>query len=190
MILSYLYKHWAPMCAPLAILASIILGSYFSIIPELELLIWLQIPVYLLHQFEEHAWPGGFAGFVNKIVFKQENGPLDEKSIFWINIPIVWIGFPIFAALATIWIDLGIWIIYLSLVNGAFHILVALRLRRYNPGVVMSLLFNVPLSIYTLVRMPEIASISALSHSIGIAIAIVIQVGLVAFIIKRIKKQS
>ena len=116
------------MFVPLAILSGIILASFFSIIPELQLLIWLQVPVYLLHQFEEHAWPGGFKEFVGKIVFKQDDGgPLTEKSIFWINIPIVWIGFPIFAALTTISTDLGLWIIYLSLTNGAFHILVAIR---------------------------------------------------------------
>jgi hypothetical protein len=178
------------MCLPLAILASIILGTYSNIVPELELLIWLQVPVYLLHQFEEHAWPGGFGRFVNKIVFKQESGgPLDERSLFWINIPIVWIGFPIFAALSTISIGLGIWIIYLSLINGIFHILVGLRLRRYNPGLILSLLGNVPLSIYTLVRLPDLEPISSTSHIIGIAIALAVQVGLVAFVIKKSKNK-
>lgn len=176
------------MCLPLATLSGIILVSFSNIIPELQLLIWLQVPVYLLHQFEEHAWPGGFKEFVGKIVFKRDDGgPLDERSIFWINIPIVWIGFPIFAALATILIDLGIWIIYLSLINGAFHIIVALRLRRYNPGVVISLLLNVPLSIYTLIRLTELGSIPTISHVIGLTIAIVVQVGLVIFVVKRLK---
>ena len=187
-ILSYLYKHWAPMCVPLAILSSIILVSFYNIIPELQLLIWLQVPVYLLHQFEEHAWPGGFKEFMGKIVFKQEDGgPLDARDIFLINIPIVWIGYPIFAALTTISINLGIWIIYLSLINGAFHILVGLRLHRYNPGVVISLFVNVPLSIYTLIRIADLESISAISHIIGIAIAVVIQVGVVIFVLKRLK---
>jgi len=62
-------------------------------IDKILFLIWLQVPIYLLHQFEEHAISGGFKDFVNKKVFKILDGdyPLDDVSIFWINIPIVWV---------------------------------------------------------------------------------------------------
>lgn len=128
--------------------------------------------------------------FVNKVVFKQETGgPLNERSIFWINIPIVWLGFPIIVALSTYSVDVGMWIIYLSLTNGLFHVLVGLRLRLYNPGLVISLFLNIPLSIYTLVKLPELANISSLSHGIGIAIAIIVQISLIVFVVRNIKKR-
>ena len=51
-------------------------------------LIFIQIPVYLLHQFGEHAWPGGFKNYVDQQIFKASNMnyPLTDISAFWVNI--------------------------------------------------------------------------------------------------------
>ncbi len=190
-LLDYLYKHWAPMCLPMAFLSLIILGTYFNRFSLIEFLIWLQVPIYLIHQFEEHACPGGFKDFVNKVIFKQEKDiPLDDRSIFWINIPVVWLGFPIFAAVSSFWINGGIWIIYVSLINGTIHIIGALRFLRYNPGLAASVFLNLPLSIYTLVKLPQLATISPLTHIISVIIAIAIHITIVGYAIIRFKKNQ
>jgi hypothetical protein len=37
-------------------------------------LIWIQKTIYLLHQFEEHAWPGEFIKYFNKEILIVESG--------------------------------------------------------------------------------------------------------------------
>lgn len=155
-VMDYLYKHWAMMCLPLAFYTGLILISSVHQLPWIVFLIWLQFPVYLLHQFEEHAWPGGFKKFTNKVIFGVENTdvPLNDINIFWINIPIIWIFFPLFAVLAQ-HIDLSIGSILpvLGLFNATLHILTTIIKRKYNPGTIVSLFLNYPTGIYTLWEM-------------------------------------
>ena len=67
-------------------------------------LIWIQIAIYLLHQFEEHAWPGEFRKYFNKeiLIVESREYPLNNLNIFWINLPVNWLLMPMFAALSYI----------------------------------------------------------------------------------------
>ncbi len=64
--------------------------------------------IYMLHQTEEHLWPGGFRQFANAHVFKSGNDdwPVDEGGVALVNIGYVWLPvglaalFPGAAALA------------------------------------------------------------------------------------------
>lgn len=95
---NWLYKNWAKLCIILSIILAIIILLVVKTNNILLFLIWIQIPIYLLHQFEEHSWPGGFKNFVNKEIFNVEVGeyPLNDINIFWINVPIIWVLMPIF----------------------------------------------------------------------------------------------
>ena len=100
-MINWLYKNWAKLCIILSIIVAIIILLVIKTNNILLFLIWIQIPIYLLHQFEEHSWPGGFKRFVNKEIFNVEGEyPLNDTNIFWINVPIIWILMPIFASLS------------------------------------------------------------------------------------------
>jgi len=152
-MLQYLYKNWAQAGMLIAIYVTLVL---LCMAPQLDtylLLIWLQFPVYLVHEFEEHAYPGGFKNFINKMVFhiQDQDIPLTDKRVFWINILAVWVLFPL-TAVATQYIDpaLGILTPCFSLLNASLHIINGVGRRLYNPGILISIFLNYPIGLYTL----------------------------------------
>ena len=151
-MMKWLYKNWAKLCIILSIIVAIIILLYVKTNNIILFLIWIQIPIYLLHQFEEHSWPGGFKRFVNKEIFNVENGeyPLNDKIIFWINVPIIWILMPIFAALSFYNLFFGLWIPIFAVFNSLTHVIGAIVKRKYNPGLFVSVVLGIPVAIYTL----------------------------------------
>jgi hypothetical protein len=108
--------------------------------------------IYMLHQIEEHLWPGGFREFTNAHVFKsgRSDWPVDIDGVALINIGYVWL--PLACAVAwpgaLRWLGLG-WV-GLTLVNGLSHIGTSVRFRSYNPGLVTSIVLFLPFTIWLL----------------------------------------
>jgi hypothetical protein len=108
--------------------------------------------IYMVHQIEEHLWPGGFRQFANRYVFRSgdSNWPVDIDGVALVNIGYVWL--PLALAIAfpeqLRWIGLG-WVA-LTLVNGISHIATSVRFRVYNPGLVTSIVLFLPFTIWML----------------------------------------
>jgi Protein of unknown function with HXXEE motif len=108
--------------------------------------------IYMLHQTEEHLWPGGFRQFTNAYVFKSGNDdwPVDIDGVALVNIGYVWLP----AGLAALFPEplrwLGLAWIGLTLINALTHIVSSLRFRVYNPGLVTSIVLFVPFTVYVL----------------------------------------
>jgi hypothetical protein len=107
------------------------------------LLIYLQIPVYMLHQVEEHTGDR-FREFVNRRVFGGVEA-LTPESILVINIPGVW-GVTLLSLYAALFFGAGWGLtgIYLVVVNGVVHLLGGLAFRAYNPGLWTALALFLP----------------------------------------------
>lgn len=103
----------------------------------------LQLPVYMLHQLEEHD-DDRFRRFVNTNIGGGRN-VLPVEGVFVINIGGVWLF-----NLVSIWlaatVDLGFGLIgiYGMLVNGVVHVVATLVGRRYNPGLVTAVVLMLP----------------------------------------------
>jgi hypothetical protein len=142
-------------------------------------LIWIQLPVYFLHEFEEYVYPGGFLAFFNTKILKspREEGPLDLDASFWINIPLIFVGFLVCAILATVCKDpnIGLWIAYFSAINALAHVGWVFKFK-YNPGFWVSLLVNIPVGIYTVCYFAEHAIASTETQIISLVIGVVVQV--------------
>jgi hypothetical protein len=181
-MISWFYKNWAKLCIVLSIIVTILILLVVKTNNILLFLIWIQIPIYLLHQFEEHSWPGGFKKFFNQEIFHVENGeyPLNEENIFWINVPIIWIIMPIFATLSYINLFFGLWIPFFALFNSSTHIIAAIIKRKYNPGLFISLILGIPVAtytlwlFYTLMDVPLIITLLSLLAVILLHLAIII----------------
>jgi hypothetical protein len=149
----YLYEHWAESTLFMAISLMVLLLSSFTTTPWVILLIWFQFPVYLIHQFEEHVYPGHFKEFINRVIFHSpdKNEPLSTKAVFWINILAIWFLFPIGAICAqNISPEFGVLLPIFGLFNATLHILMFFIKKCYNPGLFVSLTLNYPKGIYTL----------------------------------------
>ncbi len=106
----------------------------------------LALPVLVSHQTEEWVWPGGFLPFCNQRLLGSDrpDWPLTERDGFHVNVTVGWAsavaGLALWrltpvAAAAVLWIEAG---------NVLMHTGVAIRERRYNPGVATAALLMAP----------------------------------------------
>jgi hypothetical protein len=98
----------------------------------------LALPILVAHQTEEWVRPGGFLPFCNERLLGSDRPtwPLTERDGFHVNVTIGWTTAIAAAALwrrsalptaVVLWMEAG---------NTALHAGMAVRERRYNPGVV------------------------------------------------------
>ncbi len=152
-ISGWLYSYWP--CA-LPFLAAYSLMFIFLFVYPLTLpvfLIWLCIPVYFIHEFEEYVYPGGFDDYTNRLLQRHSGLDDDEcvltpRAAYWINVGIIWFLFPSSAVLSTLYgPGFGVWVAWLTVVNGVLHIFRAVQSREYNPGLAASIVLNLPVGI-------------------------------------------
>lgn len=107
-------------------------------------LVVLQLPVYMLHQYEEHD-ADRFRIFVNDVIGHGREA-LTPAAVFVINIYGVW-GVNLVSILLARFVDVGFGLIgiWLTLLNGLIHIAQGVALRRYNPGLVTAAVMFLPL---------------------------------------------
>jgi len=156
----------------------------------------VQTPVYWMHEFEEYIHPGGFAKFLYRVLLgsSRNDWPLTRMASLWINIPIIFVAFPLSAILAgTYGLGWGIWTAYFSIFNALCHVGIFLKFG-YNPGFVVSLLLNIPVGIYTIYTLIGAGVISTTENIIGTLIAISVQAGLMVwglgFMRRRVQKEK
>ena len=112
----------------------------------------------MIHETEEYVFPGGFGKFFNMDIMKFETAdkPLDENFIFYLNIILIWIILPVFGLLAARNYQYGLWLPYFSFFAGVSHIALGIKARkRYNPGLVVSLLLNIPVGAWSVLYLVE-----------------------------------
>jgi hypothetical protein len=144
----WLKKDWAKAGFILSIFLLVFLFVFVRNVDYVLFLLLLQTPLYMLHQTEEYIFPGGFGRYFNQDIFKLETaeGPLNEDFIFYLNVILIWVLLPLFGILATLDVRLGLWIPYFSFFAGIAHLVLAIKARKlYSPGLVVSLLINIPI---------------------------------------------
>lgn len=149
----WLKKEWAKVGFILSIFLLIFLFVFVRNSDFVVFILLLQTPLYMLHQTEEYIFPGGFGKYFNTRIFKleTENEPVDENFIFFVNIILIWIALPLFGLLSTLDYRLGLWIPYFSFFAGISHIVLAIKAKKlYSPGLIVSLLINIPVSLWSI----------------------------------------
>ena len=147
---SWLKRDWARVGLILAIFLFVFLLVFVKNTDFVLFLILLQTPLYMIHETEEYLFPGGFARFFNIDILqlKTADKPVDENFIFYVNVVLIWIILPVCGLLAVRNYQFGLWIPYFSLFAGVAHIALGIKARKlYNPGLIVSLLLNIPVSI-------------------------------------------
>jgi len=144
---------------------------------------FLCLPVYMLHQFEEHD-RDRFREFINA---KLGGGAdvLTTRMVFVVNIPGVWgvIALSLWLS-ASVNPGFGLIAAYLVLVNAVVHIMPALGMRSYNPGLVTAILLFVPLGAYCLYATSRAGAGTISMHVTGAVTAIAIHVALIAYVLR------
>lgn len=140
---------------------------------------FLALPLYMLHQFEEHDGDR-FRLFVNAVLGHGREA-LSVGAVFWINILGVWfllgagiwamaLGGPGWAAFAG----------WLLLINGLLHVAQGVALRRYNPGLATAIALFLPIGLLTLTAAWPLASGAVFWSSF--AAAVIVHLAIVAHV--------
>ncbi|HUB77703.1 MAG TPA: HXXEE domain-containing protein [Bryobacteraceae bacterium] len=173
----WLYRHWVPAALCMAIFL-LLLAAALSLSWDLPvLMIYLQIPIYMLHQVEEHTGDR-FRQYVNLRFGGVE--ALTPNAVLVTNIPGVW-GLGLLSIYAALLFGMG-WglaIVYLVLLNALIHIVSGIAARAYNPGLWTALALFLPVGGFALWLVSSAPGIRAVHHLVGLAIAIAIHIALV-----------
>jgi hypothetical protein len=142
-------QNWARAALPVGVLL-LLLSPFIKkgVSPE-AFFAFLLLPIYMIHQYEEHAH-GEFKAFVTGVVGGGRE-VLTDTAIFWINVLAVWV-LGLIVVYLTVFVrgEFGLFAGYLTAFNGLLHGAAGVVLRRYNPGILTSLLFFLPLGIYSI----------------------------------------
>ena len=173
MPLQYIADNWQKALPALAVIGAVAWFVAFAGQPASERAIFAALLViYMVHQIEEHLWPGGFRQFANKYVFRSGNAdwPVDVDGVALVNIGYVWLPL----ALAVAWPETFRWVglgwVGLTLVNGISHIATSVRFRIYNPGLVTSIVLFLPFTIWALVHEVQTGGLTGIEVA-GVVIA-------------------
>jgi hypothetical protein len=154
-----------------------------------ELAIYLCLPAYMFHQFEEHD-RDRFRLFVNQ---RMGNGRevLTPLDVFLINIPGVWGTIAISLTLAlTVNVGYGLIAAYLLLVNAAVHIAQGMVTRHYNPGLDTAVAILLPLGVFTVEMIRRAGAAPPAMHLLGLGASLALHAAIVLYLLPRLKRAT
>lgn len=148
-------------------------------------LVFLQLPVYMIHQWEEHAGDR-FRQYANRTIGGGREA-LTPAATFVINSLGVW-GVDL-AALYLAWTveaAAGLVAGYLAVVNAVLHIGPAVARREYNPGLVTAAGLLLPAGGWCVWQVGWECGV--LPHALGLAAAISVHVAVVGYVVGRLAR--
>ena len=110
--------------------------------------------------------------------------PLDARTIFWINVPLSWVLYPVFTLLHPP--ALGLWVAATTLVNALAHVGMGIARRAYNPGLVASCAVSLPLSVATLIVAGRAGVLTAAGGAAALTIALLLHAAILATVRRRL----
>lgn len=154
--------------------------------PVALLLVYLQMPVYMLHQYEEHD-DDRFRRTVNDLIGGGRN-VLPCDAVFVINIGVWVLNLVSFALAARVAIGWGLIGAYALLVNAIVHIVQAVRLRRYNPGLATAIVLFLPLGLGGFSAIVASGQSTALQHAVGLLVALAIHAAIIVYVLGNLRR--
>ncbi|MEM9066382.1 MAG: HXXEE domain-containing protein [Planctomycetota bacterium] len=187
--LKQLEHHWVISAGPAALALLIVTPALAALIPAWLIWVWIQLPIYMLHQCEEHlgdrfrVWVNSRLGGGKEL--------LTPRDVVVINLPGVW-GVIAASFLLAVLVDpgLGLIAVYLTLVNAIVHLIAAARFFAPNPGVWTAIVFFVPASVGGLIAAHEAETGTLLWHAIGLSAALVIHGSIVARLVLALRRAT
>jgi Protein of unknown function with HXXEE motif len=147
-------------------------------------LVYLQLPIYMLHQFEEHA-DDRFRIWVNNMIGGGRD-VLTPIATFWINSLLVWVLDLVALYLACyVSLSLGLIAIYLPMLNAFGHIVPAIIKRQYNPGLVTSIVVFLPVGVLSTCLVSRAAGSHLEDHLLALGVAIAVHGTIIAHVRRR-----
>jgi hypothetical protein len=180
-------RNWAKASLPVGILLLLLSPFVCRGVGTEAFLVYLLLPVYMIHQYEEHS-KGEFKSFVNRMTGEGAE-VLGDRAIFWINMLAVW-----FLGLAALYLTVYINPMfaflagYLTAINGLAHVVMGAVLRRYNPGFWTSLFLFLPLGVYTIYTTSVENGAGFAQHGLAVLVTILVHGAIVITVRRRVSR--
>ncbi len=149
------------------------------------ILVFLQLPIYMLHQVEEHVHDR-FRRFLN-LRLAGGRDALTPDAVLVINIGGVWL-----VDLAALYLarfvhpGLGLIAVFLPIVNGVVHVLAVLVFRVYNPGLVTAVVLLLPAGCAAWWMLSDTGECTVFDYALGVGTAIAIHAAIILWVRYRI----
>jgi hypothetical protein len=152
-------------------------------------LVYLQLPIYMLHQYEEHAGDR-FRLWVNNMIGHGRD-VLTPIATFWINSLLVWL-LDLVALYLACFVDLslGLIAIYLPMLNAIGHLVPAIIKRQYNPGLLTSIFLFLPVGLFSTYVVSRAAGCHLQDHLLALGVAIAVHGTIIVHVRRRISYLS
>ena len=139
------------------------------------------MPIYMLHQLEEHD-DDRFRRYVDEMIGHGRD-VLPASAIFVINIGVWVLNLISFALAAHAGIGWGLIGVYAMVINAIVHIADGIAKRAWNPGLVTAIVLFLPAGLGGLWAISATGEASAMQHIVGIVIALAIHAGIIAYVL-------
>lgn len=184
--LRWLLREW-----PYAVLFTaaflLALAPFFGVLGLPLLLVYLQLPLYMVHQFEEHR-QDRFRTFFNGVIGGGREA-LTPGAVFVINSIGVWgVDLASLYLAGSAGLGWGLVAVYLTLINAVAHIVMAVALRRYNPGLLTAVFVFLPAGVWALVVVSAASGASWQVHALVAGAIILLHVLLLAWVRMRLNR--
>jgi hypothetical protein len=189
-VLTWLIQQWQWPAASLfaGCLLLLLVPLWYSAAGLALTVVFLQLPLYMLHQWEEHDGDR-FRKWVNRNIAGGREA-LTPPATFWINALGVWLVDLVAIYLAGfVRPSFGLVAVYLPLINGVLHIVPALARRQYNPGLWTAIVLFQPFGGWGLYVLNS-AGADWNAHVIGIGAALAVHIAIVVHVARRIAHMS
>lgn len=155
--------------APLA--TAVVIARRDQLGEDVRWALWTAPAALLWHETEEWVWPGGFLPWFNREVIGSDDDefPITRRAGLVINVAIGWTLTAAAARGGMRTPALGAGALAVNVANGAMHVAIAARERRWNPGTVTSAALFLPLGVGGLVAIARDPRGGARPLAIGLA---------------------
>ncbi len=186
--------QWPKAALFCGVMMILLLTALLTKLGLMYFLIAMTLPMYMVHQFEEH-YNNRFCLMLNEKIGRGKV-VLTPKQVFWINSLWVWALSMVTITLAFLVNPLiGLIPVYFLVLNGILHCLQAIRFRSSNPGLFTSLIVFLPVGGYTIYMLSELPDNCWQYQALGIGVAVIghaailLQAGLHILSLKRSAQQ-
>jgi hypothetical protein len=179
--------QWPAACLFAAVVMLMLTPVWVVAVGTALTLVVLQLPIYMVHEFEEHTGDR-FRKYINQNVAGGCEA-LTPSATFWINAVGVW-GLELVAIYLAVFVNLsfGLIALYLPLVNALTHIREAIARREYNPGLCTSIVLFLPIAVLGLFVVSHASGATWLDHVASAGIAVAVHVAIIVYIVLRVMR--